>query len=89
MATPDLAAFAEREFDPKAWVNAACAGRPASAEEPLDRFLAELEMRLQLAAEEIEAGLQESSGQAMRRIPFGGPGCMPHDPGPEAAMLQQ
>ncbi|KAL6760767.1 hypothetical protein V8C86DRAFT_2548065 [Haematococcus lacustris] len=27
-------------------------------------------MRLQLTAEEIEAGLQDSSAQAMRRIPF-------------------
>eukprot|EP00197_Chlamydomonas_leiostraca_P010789 CAMPEP_0202876086 /NCGR_PEP_ID=MMETSP1391-20130828/28472_1 /ASSEMBLY_ACC=CAM_ASM_000867 /TAXON_ID=1034604 /ORGANISM="Chlamydomonas leiostraca, Strain SAG 11-49" /LENGTH=541 /DNA_ID=CAMNT_0049557873 /DNA_START=46 /DNA_END=1668 /DNA_ORIENTATION=+ len=64
----DLNVFAESTFDPKAWINDACAHR--TGEEPLDRFLAEMEMRLQLAAEEIEAGLQETSSQAMRRIPF-------------------
>lgn len=64
----DLSAFSETSFDPKAWINDACAHR--SGEESLDRFLAEVEMRLQLSAEEIEAGLQETSSQAMRRIPF-------------------
>ena len=42
----DLSVFAEPAFDPKAWINAACAGR--AADEPLERFLAELEMRLQV-----------------------------------------
>lgn len=38
--------FLEAGFDPKAWINAAYSGRPQ--EEPLERFLAELEMRLQV-----------------------------------------
>ncbi len=50
------------------WVNSLCGSKPS--EEPLERFLAGMEMRLQLAAEEVEAGLQDSSAQAMRRIPY-------------------
>jgi len=64
----DLTAFAEDGFDAKAWINAACAGKPQ--EEPLDRFLAELEMRLQLGSEEIEQSLTEVSTAALRRVPF-------------------
>uniref|UniRef100_A0A383V7S2 Conserved oligomeric Golgi complex subunit 7 n=1 Tax=Tetradesmus obliquus TaxID=3088 RepID=A0A383V7S2_TETOB len=64
----DLAAFAEEGFDPKAWINEACAGKPPT--EPLERFLAELEMRLQLGAEEVEGGLSEVCGAALRRVPF-------------------
>ncbi len=70
----DISAFAEEDFDPKAWVNTLTSQRQqsngSSAEEPVDKFLAEMEMRLQLAAEEIEAGLHESSAQALRRLPF-------------------
>lgn len=63
--------FLDEAFDTKAWVNAACAQHSAAiSHEPLEKFLAELEMKLQLAAEEIEASLQDSSAQAMRRIPF-------------------
>jgi hypothetical protein len=67
MAT-DISAFAEEGFDPVSWVNSLCGSKPS--EESLERFLAEMEMRLQLAAEEVEAGLQDSSAQAMRRIPY-------------------
>ncbi|KAJ9517336.1 hypothetical protein QJQ45_016704 [Haematococcus lacustris] len=64
----DLSSFADQGFDAKAWVNRLCAQCPSS--DPLEKYLAETEMRLQLTAEEIEAGLQDSSAQAMRRIPF-------------------
>lgn len=64
----DLAEFSGASFDPKAWVNNVCSVRPP--DESLDKFLAELEMRLQLTAEEVEASLQDCSTQAMRRIPF-------------------
>ncbi|KAG2489551.1 hypothetical protein HYH03_012002 [Edaphochlamys debaryana] len=64
----DVADFAEDGFDPIAWINNACVNKPS--EEPLEKFLAELEMRLQLSAEDIEATLGENSAQAMRRIPF-------------------
>ncbi|GFR44477.1 hypothetical protein Agub_g5740, partial [Astrephomene gubernaculifera] len=64
----DVGDFAEDGFDPIAWINHACSTR--QAEEPLEKFLAELEMRLQLSSEDIEATLSDSSAQAMRRIPF-------------------
>eukprot|EP00878_Enallax_costatus_P030057 GHUV01032669.1.p2 GENE.GHUV01032669.1~~GHUV01032669.1.p2 ORF type:complete len:118 (-),score=5.66 GHUV01032669.1:311-664(-) len=64
----DLAPFAEATFDVKAWINASCAAR--GPDEPLERFLAELEMRLQLGAEEIEASLTGCSSAALRRVPF-------------------
>jgi hypothetical protein len=64
----DFSEFVDPGFSPAAWVNAACAQRP-DGEAP-ERHLAELEMRLQLAAEEIEATLQDCSTAAMRRIPF-------------------
>eukprot|EP00798_Chlamydomonas_sp_ICE-L_P024174 gene24174-9763_t len=67
----ELAEFTEEGFCASDWINQSIHQRPESAsEEPLERFLAELEMRLQLSAEEIEASLQDSSLQAMRRIPF-------------------
>lgn len=50
----DLSVFAEAGFDAKAWINAACAGRPQ--QEPLERFLAELEMRLQVRSVHRQAG---------------------------------
>eukprot|EP00877_Chromochloris_zofingiensis_P008949 jgi/Chrzof1/4307/Cz14g08100.t1 len=64
----DLAAFADDGFDPKAWINAACSNK--SPDESLERFLSELEMRLQLGAEEIEASLTDASMAAMHRVPF-------------------
>lgn len=68
MATTDINVFAQPNFNIKAWVNNICKTKPE--DEAIDRYLAEMEMRLQLSAEEIEAGLQETSSQAMRRIPF-------------------
>lgn len=64
----DLSAFAEDGFDLRSWINASCASK--GPDEPLERFLAELEMRLQLGAEEIEASLMECSSMALRRVPF-------------------
>ncbi|KAG2435213.1 hypothetical protein HXX76_007296 [Chlamydomonas incerta] len=61
-------AFGEDGFDPISWINNACTNKPT--DEPLEKFLAELEMRLQLNAEDIEATLSDNSAQAMRRIPF-------------------
>lgn len=64
----DLSEFEEEDFDPRLWINIACNQRVN--DEPLDKFLAELEMKLQLTAEEVETSLQESSMLAMRRIPY-------------------
>ena len=66
----DFAEFADESFDVKQWINRACTNASASAsDEPLERSLAELEMRLQLTAEEIESSLHDLSTQAMKRIP--------------------
>jgi hypothetical protein len=64
----DLAAFGEESFDVKAYVNAACANR--APDEPLERFLSELEMRLQLTGEELEVSLTDASAAAIRRVPY-------------------
>ncbi len=67
----DLTEFGEEGFNASTWINRAIVQRPDPAvDEPIEKFLAELEMRLQLTAEEIESSLQEHSQQALRRIPF-------------------
>eukprot|EP00884_Botryococcus_braunii_P002840 jgi/Botrbrau1/12557/Bobra.0169s0093.1 len=63
----DLTVFGTEDFDAKVWVNDACARRPGN--EPLDRYLAEVEMRLHLTAEDVEAALEEASSRALLRIP--------------------
>jgi hypothetical protein len=63
----DYSEFSDERFDVKAWINRACSAQ--NSEEPLERSLAELEMRLQLNAEEIESSLHDLSVNAMRRIP--------------------
>lgn len=60
--------FCDEAFDIKAWINRACTQTPA--DEHVEKHLAEVEMRLQLTAEEIESSLHDLSVQAMRRIPF-------------------
>ncbi|MEW5297703.1 MAG: hypothetical protein WDW36_000890 [Sanguina aurantia] len=66
--TTELSEFSDPAFDATGWINASC--RDRQSEEPLDKYLAELEMRLQLTAEEIESVLQDHSATALRRIPF-------------------
>ncbi|KAL4421182.1 hypothetical protein ABPG77_003365 [Micractinium sp. CCAP 211/92] len=64
----DVAAvFGAADFDPKAYVNRQCAAK--TGEEPLERFLAELEMKLHLAAEDVGLYLQDHSARAQQRIP--------------------
>eukprot|EP00879_Flechtneria_rotunda_P033607 GHRR01037240.1.p1 GENE.GHRR01037240.1~~GHRR01037240.1.p1 ORF type:complete len:128 (+),score=33.14 GHRR01037240.1:225-608(+) len=64
----DLSAFLDEGFDPTTWINASCATKGPDV--PLEKFLAELEMRLQLGAEEVEATLVDCSSAALRRVPF-------------------
>ncbi|CAD7701533.1 unnamed protein product [Ostreobium quekettii] len=66
-ALMDVDQFSDASFSAKAWVNAACARRAEG--EPLERYLAELEMKLQLSCEDIEAALEDCSAQVLRRIP--------------------
>ncbi|GAB4818119.1 hypothetical protein N2152v2_005165 [Parachlorella kessleri] len=63
----DLAAFGDPKFDPKAFINKACAER--TGDEPIERFLAELEMKLHLTAEDTSLYLQDHSSRAVTRIP--------------------
>ncbi|CAI5463800.1 unnamed protein product [Closterium sp. Yama58-4] len=63
----DLNAFADEHFDPKAWVNDACAALPP--EEPPEKFLADIEMKLQLLSEDMGGALEEQSAGALLRVP--------------------
>ncbi|CAI5474395.1 unnamed protein product [Closterium sp. Yama58-4] len=63
----DLNAFADEHFDPKAWVNDACAALPP--EEPPEKFFADIEMKLQLLSEDMSGALEEQSAGALLRVP--------------------
>eukprot|EP00897_Mesotaenium_endlicherianum_P008784 jgi/Mesen1/7934/ME000422S07085 len=63
----DLASFSEETFDPKAWVNATCQGRPQ--DEPVEKHLSEIEMQLQLTAEDLGNSLEELSKNALLLVP--------------------
>ncbi|KAG0584810.1 hypothetical protein KC19_3G236100 [Ceratodon purpureus] len=63
----DLASFGDDKFHAKAWVNAACKSR--HPDDSLDKYLGDLEMKLQLMAENIAASLEEQSAQALLRVP--------------------
>jgi len=47
--------------------HSACASKPS--EEPLEQYLAEVEMKLQLLAEDIAVSLEDHSTHAMQRMP--------------------
>ncbi|KAK9915106.1 hypothetical protein WJX75_004782 [Coccomyxa subellipsoidea] len=64
---PDLATFQEECFDPKTWINDACNSKPS--EDSMERYLTDLELRLHLAAEDIDAALEIDSSRALQRIP--------------------
>lgn len=63
----DLASFGDEKFQAKSWVNAACKAR--HPDDSLDKYLGDLEMKLQLMAENIAASLEEQSAQALLRVP--------------------
>lgn len=65
----DLGAFSDEKFDPKKWINAACQSRHPQQDLPIDRHLADLEMKLQVLSEEISSSLDEQSSSALLRIP--------------------
>lgn len=64
----DLGTFSDEKFDPKKWINAACLSRH-SQDDPIDKHLADLEMKLQVMAEEIASSLDEQSNAALLRVP--------------------
>ncbi|KAL8160307.1 hypothetical protein V2J09_001844 [Rumex salicifolius] len=63
----DLGAFSDEKFDAKKWINSACQNR--HPEDPVEKLLVDLEMKLQMMAEEISASLEEQSSAALLRVP--------------------
>ncbi|PWA56098.1 Conserved oligomeric Golgi complex subunit 7 [Artemisia annua] len=63
----DLGSFSDENFNPKKWINSACASR--HPHDPLDKHLVDLEMKLQMVSEEIAASLEEQSSNAILRVP--------------------
>ncbi|KAK2975825.1 hypothetical protein RJ640_022842 [Escallonia rubra] len=63
----DLSKFSDEKFDAKKWINGACQSR--HPQEPLEKHLVDLEMKLQMASEEIAASLEEQSAAAILRVP--------------------
>lgn len=63
----DLGSFSDEKFDAKKWINNACQSR--HPEEPLEKHLVDLEMKLQIMSEEIAASLEEQGSAALLRVP--------------------
>ncbi|KAH9309805.1 hypothetical protein KI387_037716 [Taxus chinensis] len=63
----DLSNFSDERFDAKKWINGACKAR--HPEEPVEKHLADVEMKLQAHSEEIAASLDEQSSSALLRVP--------------------
>ncbi|XP_042505329.1 conserved oligomeric Golgi complex subunit 7 [Macadamia integrifolia] len=66
----DLGAFSEEKFDAKKWINAASQSR--HPQDPVEKHLADLEMKLQMMSEEIAVSLEEQSSSALLRVPRAG-----------------
>ncbi|KAF8092221.1 hypothetical protein N665_0421s0009 [Sinapis alba] len=63
----DLSPFSDEKFDAKRWVNSSCEAR--HPQDSLEKHLVDLEMKLQIASEEIGSSLEEQSGSALLRVP--------------------
>ncbi|KAL6770541.1 COG7 [Auxenochlorella protothecoides x Auxenochlorella symbiontica] len=63
----ELDAFEAPDFDPVTYVNDYC--KKKSQDAPMDRYLTELELRLQLASEDIVGKLADASSRASLRVP--------------------
>lgn len=68
MVVVDLVEFSDEGFDPKRWINAALEAR--HPQDPVDRFLSDLEENLRSASEKISDSLERESSDALRRIPL-------------------
>ncbi|CAL9072645.1 unnamed protein product [Musa textilis] len=67
MVVVDVGEFGEEGFDPKRWINAALESR--HPQDPLDRYLADLEENLRTSADKIADALDRESADALRRVP--------------------
>ncbi|XP_042000505.1 conserved oligomeric Golgi complex subunit 7-like [Salvia splendens] len=63
----DMSSFSEEKFDPKKWINGAVQQR--HPQDPVEKHLVDLEMKLQMVSEEIAASLEEQSSAALLRVP--------------------
>ncbi|EYU24953.1 hypothetical protein ABFS82_06G047400 [Erythranthe guttata] len=63
----DLSSFSEEKFDPKRWINGAVQQR--HPQDPVEKHLVDLEMKLQMVSEEIASSLEEQSSSALLRVP--------------------
>ncbi|XP_016477839.2 conserved oligomeric Golgi complex subunit 7-like [Nicotiana tabacum] len=63
----DLSSFSDEKFDPKKWINEVFQSR--HPQDPVDKHLVDLEMKLQMVSEEIAASLEEQSAAALLRVP--------------------
>lgn len=68
MVVVDLVEFSDEAFDPKRWINAALESR--HPQDPIDRFLSDLEENLRSASEKISDSLERESSDALRRVPL-------------------
>lgn len=64
----DLSQFASEGFDPKLYINQACS-RITDDDKATERQLAELEMKLHLAGEDLALYLQDHSIKYSQRVP--------------------
>jgi hypothetical protein len=63
----DLASFSEEKFDEKKWMNGAF--KAGHLEDPVEKYLSDLEMKLQVMSKEIASALDEQSITALLRVP--------------------
>ncbi|KAL3645202.1 Golgi transport complex subunit 7 [Castilleja foliolosa] len=63
----DLSSFSEGNFDPKKWINGAV--QQKHPQDPVEKHLVDLEMKLQMVSEEIASSLEEHSSAAILRVP--------------------
>ncbi|MPC33332.1 Conserved oligomeric Golgi complex subunit 7 [Portunus trituberculatus] len=63
----DLTAFSQENFDPKEWINSVF--RSQDAQQNRDQYASSLVMRLQLAIQEVNSALEETSQQVVGSLP--------------------
>lgn len=63
----DLTAFSQENFDPKEWINSVF--RSQDAQHNRDQYASSLVMRLQLAIQEVNSALEETSQQVVGSLP--------------------
>ncbi|GMP41429.1 hypothetical protein CsSME_00011530 [Camellia sinensis var. sinensis] len=59
----DLGSVSDEKFDAKKWINSACQSR--HPQDPLEKHLVDLEMKLQMTSEEIASSLEDQSSAAL------------------------